>query len=399
MKGCISVINSGSSSVKFSLFDRVEEPELRLLIHGQVDGIGVAPHFKVKDSGGTVVVNQDFESSKPANHEAVIGYVIDWIRNYRMDLDLQLLGVGHRVVHGGKTYSKPVLVDEEVLARLDELIPLAPLHQPHNLGTIRAVAKLGPDISQVACFDTAFHATCSSVSQTYAIPRELTDEGVRRYGFHGLSYEYISREFRKVAPDEADGKVIVAHLGSGASMCGLLRGQSRASSMGFSALDGLVMGTRPGNLDPGVVLYLLDEKGLSKSEVVDLLYKKSGLLGVSGISNDMRLLQESDDPRASEAIEIFLDRINSHLGSLAASLRGVDSIIFTAGIGENSPFIREKICTSAEWLGVKIDNEANQDGVRKISSNESAISVWVIPTDEELMIATHTRDLLTGSRE
>jgi acetate kinase len=273
-------------------------------------------------------------------------------------------------------------------------IPLAPLHQGHNINTIRAVQKLGPEIPQVACFDTAFHRTIPEVAQRYAIPRSLTEEGVRRYGFHGLSYEYIARCLRRQEPELANGRVVVAHLGSGASMCALQGGRSVASSMGFSAMDGLVMGTRPGSIDPGVVLYLIEEKKMAMEDIVDLLYKKSGLLGVSGISNDMRLLQESTAPEAREAIEIFLYRIRREIGSMAAILGGLDALVFTAGIGENSAMIRRRIVEEAGWLGMKIDHLANDQGKQIISAFASKVAVWVIPTNEELMIATHTRDLL-----
>ncbi|MGD9362725.1 MAG: acetate kinase, partial [Desulfobacterales bacterium] len=292
MKGCISVVNSGSSSIKFSLFGNVEKEEMSLVFGGQVEGIGVAPRFKARNDQGEVLEEKAWEHGPDVNHESLMSYIIGWIRENRQRLGLELMGVGHRVVHGGDAYSCPVKVDDAVLQNLEKFIPLAPLHQPHNLGPIRSVMKLGADIPQVACFDTAFHRTNPPLAQVFALPRRLTEEGIRRYGFHGLSYEYISRRLQVLDPAAAQGRVAVAHLGSGASMCALLGGKSIASTMGFSAMDGLPMGTRPGNLDPGVVLYLMQEKGMAANELEDLFYKQSGLLGVSGISNDMRVLQE-----------------------------------------------------------------------------------------------------------
>jgi acetate kinase len=396
MKGSISVLNSGSSSIKFSLFDQVEEEELRLVFSGQVDGIGVMPKFKAKDAAGTILADEQGDDHPGLDHQQHIGRIISFVRQQRIKLGLELVGVGHRVVHGGAVYSQPVRITAEILNDLELFIPLAPLHQGHNLNTIRAVQKIGPDIPQVACFDTAFHRTIPELAQRYAIPRSLTEEGVRRYGFHGLSYEYIARCLRRLAPELANGRVIVAHLGSGASLCALQGSRSVASSMGFSAMDGLVMGTRPGSLDPGVVLYLLEAKGMALGDIVDLLYKKSGLLGVSGISNDMRLLQESTAPEAREAIEIFLYRIRREIGSMTAILGGLDALVFTAGIGENSAMIRQRIGEEAGWLGVTIDHSANDKGKQIISASDSKVAVWVIPTNEELMIATHTRDLLLG---
>jgi len=394
MNGCISVINSGSSSVKFSLFDQVEKEQLRLVFSGQVEGIGVVPHFKARNAEGHTIEEQFWEQTPAINHQWVMAHIIDWIRKHRMEMGLALVGVGHRVVHGGELYSAPVLVDEQVLATLDRFIPLAPLHQPHNLNSIRTVMQLGPEIRQVACFDTAFHRTNPPVAQQFALPRSLSDEGIRRYGFHGLSYEYIAGRFQILAPEEASGRVIVAHLGSGASLCALNNGFSVAGTMGFSAMDGLVMGTRPGNLDPGVVLYLLQEKGMSAAEISDLFYKQSGLLGVSGISNDMRVLLESSEPHARDAVDLFVYRIRREIGSLAAALGGLDALIFTAGIGENSPAIRALICETVHWLGVRLDAQANELAKTKISAVGSQVSAWVIPTNEELMIASHTRDLL-----
>jgi acetate kinase len=394
MKGCISVINGGSSSIKFSLFDHVEAETLRLIYTGQVDGIGVAPKFKAKNAVGDTIAEKSWPNDRGVNHESLMIHIIDWIRTQRQHLGLDLYGVGHRVVHGGNEYSSPVKVDDTVLKKLEAYIPLAPLHQPHNLNPIRTVAQLGGDIPQVACFDTAFHATNPPEAQLFALPRELSQEGVRRYGFHGLSYEYIARKLPEFDPQAASGRVVVAHLGSGASMCALLNGQSIASTMGFTAIDGLPMGTRTGNLDPGVILYLLQQKGMDVKDIENLLYKKSGLLGLSGISNDMRVLQESEDPRAEEAVSVFVYRIQRELGSLSATLGGLDALVFTAGIGENAPDIRSRVCEGAQWLGIHLDADANAHKGPKISMPDSAVSVWVIPTNEELMIATHTKNVL-----
>ena len=398
MKGSISVVNSGSSSIKFSLFDHLETQTLRLVFGGLVEGIGVAPRFKARNHQGDLLEEKSWENGPDVNHESLMGYIIGWIRENRQHLGLELIGVGHRVVHGGEAYSNPVKIDDTVLKSLEKFIPLAPLHQPHNLGPIRSVMKLGADIPQVACFDTAFHRTNPPVAQIFALPRRFTEDGIRRYGFHGLSYEYIARRLRELDPQAAKGRVVVAHLGSGASMCALRDGQSIASTMGFSAMDGLPMGTRPGNLDPGVVLYLSQEKGMAAADLVDLFYKRSGLLGISDISNDMRILQESDDPRAAEAIDVFVYRIQRELGSLAAALGGLDALVFTAGVGENSAAIRARVCEDAGWLGLKLDRQANAKGQSKISQEDSQVAAWVIPTNEELMIATHTRDILLGAQ-
>ncbi len=396
MNHCISVVNAGSSSIKFSLYDNLDKENLRLIFTGQIDGIGTAPRFKAKNAHDEIVEEQAWENSPDADHERLMEHLIGWIRKNRQALNLELVGVGHRVVHGGEFYSHPQLVDEAVLTILERFIPLAPLHQPHNLRPIRSVAKLNPDTPQVACFDTAFHATNPRKAQMFALPRWLTDEGVRRYGFHGLSYEYVASKLPEYDPVAAQGRVVVAHLGSGASMCAIQRGKSIASTMGFSAMDGLPMGTRPGNIDPAVVLYLLQEKRMDTAEIETLFYKQSGLLGVSGISNDMRELRQSADPRAREAISLFEYRIQRELGSLVATLGGLDALVFTAGIGENDADLRARVCECATWIGVKLDPEANRNREPRISSNDSAVSVWVIPSNEELMIASHTRDVVAG---
>ncbi len=396
MKPCISVVNSGSSSIKFSLYEDVEPENLRLVFKGQIEGIGTSPHFTAQNAQGERIEEETWGESAQLDHESLMAYLITWTRKHRETLHLELQGVGHRVVHGGEIYSSPQLVDEKVLKILERFIPLAPLHQPHNLLPIRAVAKLNPDTPQVACFDTAFHTTCPREAQIFALPRWLTEEGVRRYGFHGLSYEYVSGRLQECDPVAAQGRVVVAHLGSGASMCAIRGGKSIASTMGFSAMDGLPMGTRPGNIDPGVILYLLEEKGMGSREIEKLLYKQSGLLGVSGVSNDMRELQLSRDPHAEEAISLFAYRIQRELGSLVAALGGLDALVFTAGIGEHDADLRARVCERSAWTGVRLDPEANRHGGPKISSDDSSISVWVIPTNEELMIASHTRDVISS---
>jgi len=300
-----------------------------------------------------------------------------------------LRAIGHRVVHGGPDYDRPILIDPAVLDRLAQYQQLAPLHQPNNLAPIRLVMEIDPSVPQVACFDTAFHRGHAPASDCYALPRSLYDEGVRRYGFHGLSYEYIAERLNDVAPSAADGRVIVAHLGSGASMCAMRAGRSVESTMGFTALDGLPMGTRPGQLDPGVVLYLL-EKGLNGQQISDLLYRESGLKGLSGISNDVRDLLASNDARAAFALDHFIYRCGLSAGLLAAALDGVDAFVFTAGIGENSPVIRSRMAQRLEWLGAELDTKANESGATVVSTPSSRVALFVIPTDEELMIARHT---------
>ncbi|TFH29569.1 MAG: acetate/propionate family kinase, partial [Deltaproteobacteria bacterium] len=309
-----------------------------------------------------------------------------------------LLAVGHRVVHGGAEFSRPVLVDAPVLAELERLVPLAPLHQPHNLAAIRMLRETQPQIPQVACFDTAFHRAHPQLADLYALPWEYYEAGVRRYGFHGLSYEYIAAALPKVAPGIAGGRVVVAHLGSGASLCAMRAGKSVDSTMGFSTLDGVPMGTRPGGIDPGVLLYLVAQRGMPPAELEKLLYKDSGLLGLSGVSNDMRVLLESREPRARIAVDYFVYRVAREIGALAATLGGVDGLVFTAGIGENSAEIRARIVDACAWLGVTLDAEANWRGGPRISPDGSAVSAWVVPTNEELMIARHTHALVAGAQ-
>ncbi|MGE5516667.1 MAG: acetate/propionate family kinase [Bacteroidota bacterium] len=389
MRDGILVINAGSSSIKFSLFLSNGDGKPLLSSKGQVEGINVAPHFIALGPDNAVLSEQRWPADSELNHEDLLKHLIDWVEDHLEDATL--VAAGHRVVHGGPKYATPVLVDDNVLDELEGFVQLAPLHQPHNLAPIRALAKVHPGLMQVACFDTAFHRTNPKVATTFALPRQLTEEGVRRYGFHGLSYEFITRRLREIDPKLVAGKVVVCHLGSGASMCAIQDGKSVASTLGFTAVDGLPMGTRTGNLDPGVVLYLLQQKGMSVKEIETLLYKRSGLLGVSGISNDMRVLLESDDPHAAEAVELFCYRVNRELGSLAAAMGGLDALVFTAGIGEHSAPVREKVCAASAWLGVELDAAANAQHAELISSATSRVPVYVLPTNEEMMIAKHTR--------
>ncbi|MGE5478516.1 MAG: acetate/propionate family kinase [Bacteroidales bacterium] len=389
MRDGILVINAGSSSIKFSLFLTNGDGKPLLSSKGQVEGINVAPHFIAQGPDNAVLAEQRWPADSDLNHEDLLKHLIDWVEDH---LDgATLVAAGHRVVHGGPKYATPVLVDDHVLDELEGFVQLAPLHQPHNLAPIRALAKIHPDLQQVACFDTAFHRSNPKVATTFALPRQLTEEGVRRYGFHGLSYEFIARRLREIDPKAAAGKVVVCHLGSGASMCAIQDGKSVASTLGFTAVDGLPMGTRTGNLDPGVILYLLQQKGMGVKDIETLLYKRSGLLGVSGISNDMRVLLESDDPHAQEAVELFCYRINRELGSLAAAMGGLDALVFTAGIGEHSAPVREKVCALASWMGIDLDPAANAAHAVQVSTAASRVPVYVIPTNEEMMIAKHTR--------
>lgn len=393
MSDSILVINAGSSSIKFSLFAR-SDGTLGQVLEGQIDGIGNTPRFKAKDADGAVIGERRFDHGAHIGHEELFRFLLVWIESRPGCGPLR--AAGHRVVHGGRRYSTPVVVDDAILSVLDTFVPLAPLHQPHNLAPIRVLAKLYPGLPQVACFDTAFHRTNPPLSQLFALPRTLTEEGIRRYGFHGLSYEYIARQLPEHDPAAAQGRTVVAHLGNGSSMCALGAGRSVTSSMGFTAVDGLMMGTRTGTLDPGVVLYLMREKGMKPNEIETLLYKKSGLIGVSGLSNDMRELLASDDPHAREAIDLFVYRVNRELGGQVAVLGGIDALVFTAGIGENAAEIRARICGLAGWCGVVLDEAANRRHGPLISSPESRVRVWVIPTDEELMIAQHTQSCLRG---
>ena len=388
----ILVINAGSSSVKFQVFSTDGKRSLDRLIKGQVDGIGTNPRLRASAADGSVLIDKKFAANEIADVPAALSFAGDWLRR---DRNLALMAVGHRVVHGGPRYERPVLIDAEVLANLERLASLAPLHQPNNLAPIRAILARNPELPQVACFDTAFHRSHDALADHYAIPNRFYDEGVRRYGFHGLSYEFIADRLRTVAPEIAGGRVIVAHLGSGASMCALADGRSVESSMGFTALDGLPMGTRPGQLDPGVVLYLIREKQMSAEQVQHLLYYESGLKGLSGISNDVRELEASESPRARFALDYFVYRVALQAGLLAAALGGLDAFVFTAGIGENSPSMRAAIVQRLAWLGGVLDPATNAAGRTSIAATESRIGILIVPTDEELMIARHTLALLT----
>ncbi|MCV2353071.1 acetate/propionate family kinase [Paucibacter sp. B2R-40] len=398
------VLNAGSSSLKFSVYRVDADEQLHLLASGAIEELGHAAHFWAKNAAGELLGEQRWPGPAPApapgplGHSGAIDFLTEWLREHNGG-GMRLIGVGHRVVHGGLTHAAPELVTPELLSYLQSLLPLAPLHQPHNLLAIRLIAQRLPGLPQVACFDTAFHRTAPAVSQAFALPQSITAKGVRRYGFHGLSYEYIAGELPAYDARAAAGKTVVLHLGNGASMCALQNSKSIASSMGFTAVDGLMMGSRCGSLDPGVLLYLMDELKMDARAVERLLYKESGLLGVSGISSDMRALSESHDPRAVEAIELFVYRISRELGSLAAALGGLDAIVFTAGIGEHSAPVRAAICRAAAWLGVELDEAANLAGGPRISTTGSRCAAWVIPTNEELTIARHCLALLSHQEE
>jgi acetate kinase len=388
----VLVVNAGSSSVKFQAFS-VEGPGvLQRRIRGQIDGIGTAPRLKASGGDGGVLIDQSYDATEVRDVSTALIAAGAWLREH---MAISLIAVGHRVVHGGPDYSAPVLIDRKVLADLERLIPLAPLHQPNNLAPIGMLLARSPEMPQVACFDTAFHRGHDALADRYAIPERFYTEGVRRYGFHGLSYEYIARKLHEVAPQVADGRVVVAHLGSGASLCALAKGRSVESTMGFTALDGLPMGTRSGQIDPGLVLYLIMQEGMSARAVQQLLYNESGLKGLSGISNDVRALETSTAPRARFALDYFAYRVGLHAGMLAASLGGIDAFVFTAGIGENSATMRARIAERLEWLGADLDPEANAAGETRISRPRSEVALYVIPTDEELMIAQHTLSLIS----
>jgi acetate kinase len=388
----ILVINAGSSSVKFQVFAVDGDGRPGRQIKGQIDGIGSRPRLRATGATGDKLADRVFPMEKVRDVPAALQVAGDWLRD---DRRITPLAVGHRVVHGGPDYDRPVLVDHSVVTRLERYSTLAPLHQPHNLAPIRTLLTNFPDLPQVACFDTAFHRAHGDLADHYAIPLHLHEEGVRRYGFHGLSYEYIAKTLPKVAPEIAGGRVIVAHLGSGASMCALLEGRSVESTMGFTALDGLPMGTRPGQIDPGVILYLIAVKGIPAADLQNLLYHDCGLKGLSGISNDMRELQSSSDPKARFAVDYFVYRAALNAGMLAAALQGVDALVFTAGIGENSDGIRARIAERLGWLGIALDPAANARHAQQIS-RPGTTPVYVVPTDEELMIAQHTLSLLSN---
>ena len=387
----ILVVNAGSSSVKFQVFAVDGDGRLRREIKGQMDGIGSRPKLRATDTAGDKLAERAYPIESVPDVPAALKLAGAWLRD---EMQLSPLAVGHRVVHGGPEYDRPVLIDHGVIARLERLSALAPLHQPHNLAPIRSLLASFPSLPQVACFDTAFHRNHAEVADHYAIPRKLHEEGVRRYGFHGLSYEYVAKRLPEVAPDIASARIVVAHLGSGASMCALHGGRSVESTMGFTALDGLPMGTRTGQIDPGVLLYLMNAKGMSSDEMQAFLYSDCGLKGLSGVSNDMRDLQNSSDPHAAFAIDYFVYRVSLHAGMLAAALQGIDAFVFTAGIGENSVGIRARIAERLEWLGVSLDPVQNARHAPCISHAGSRTPVYIVPTDEELMIAQHTLSLL-----
>ena len=370
MSGCIAVINAGSSSVKFALYDADTDVSMRF--RGQVEGIGIAPHLKIRNAAGDVVTERnwpaaDFDHYAATRELLTIGVTL--IEG------APVAGIGHRVVHGGMQNAAPVRLDRTILASLEQLIPLAPLHQPHNLVPIQTILDVAPHIPQVACFDTAFHRGQAHVAQAFALPRYLTEAGVRRYGFHGLSYEYLSGQLHTGWPELASGRVIIAHLGNGASLCAINAGRSVASTMGFTAVDGLMMGTRCGALDPGVLLYLMQEHRMDSAAIEDLIYRQSGLLGVSGISSDMRTLRASSDPRAREAIALFVYRIVREIGSLTAALGGLDGIVFSGGIGENDAATRAEVVDGCGWVGAILDAERNARGECRISADASRIPV------------------------
>jgi len=387
----VLVVNAGSSSIKFSTFAVDQRGEsLAPRYHGQIEGLGFEPRFFAADADGRHVADQAVAGPRAGgdDHETALSMLLEWIAGHTDRL--RVVAVGHRVVHGGDQFAAPVVVDAAIVDQLEKLTPLAPLHQPHNLAPIRAIDRVAPHVVQVACFDTAFHRTQPPVAQLFALPRELSATGIKRYGFHGLSYEYVAGALPGIVGKAASGRVVVAHLGNGCSMCAMRDGKSVATTMGFTALEGLPMGTRSGAIDPGVVLYLLTERGMSVEDVTELLYHRSGLLGVSGISNDMRKLLASDAREAAEAIELFVYRIARELGSLVAALGGLDAVVFTGGIGEHAAPIRARVCASAAWLGLRLDPGANLVDGPRISAADSPVSAWVIPTNEELMIARHT---------
>ena len=392
MADAIAVLNAGSSSIKYSLF-LLRGDKLQLSLRGQVEGLYTRPRFVAKNAGGELLEETTWAEGVQLGHEGALDHLVPFVRAH-LGRDT-LAAIGHRVVHGGMEYTRPVRMDAKILQSLEQFVPLAPLHQPHNLSPIRVLLERTPQLPQVACFDTAFHRSNPELAQMFALPAQFHAEGVRRYGFHGLSYEYIASVLPEVDARAAQGRTVVLHLGNGASMCALREGASVASTMGFTAVDGLPMGTRCGSIDPGVILYLLDQRGMDVRAVEKLIYSQSGLLGVSGISSDMRALLARDEPGARTAIDLYVYRIRRELGSLVAALGGLDAIVFTAGIGEHAAFIRQRICEDAAWLGVELDRAANaQDGPR-ISTTGSRVGAWVVPTNEELMIARHTRALVS----
>jgi acetate kinase len=388
----ILVVNAGSSSVKFRVYQSGTAQSLHQLVSGQIDGIGVRPKLRATGASGETLIDRSYDPKEVPDVATAMRTAGAWLQS---EQNLHFVAIGHRVVHGGPLYDRPTLVNEKVLLDLERYVSLAPLHQPNNLAPIRILLERFPQMPQVACFDTAFHRGHSGIADRYAIPDRFYEEGVRRYGFHGLSYEYVADRLRELLPDRADGRFVVAHLGSGASMCAIANGRSVESTMGFTALDGLPMGTRPGQIDPGVVLYLMTEKGMSAAAVQDFLYKECGLKGLSGISNDVRELLESAEPGAALALNHFVYRIGLYAGYLAASLGGIDGFVFTAGIGERSVEMRSRIAEKLGWLGAELDAQANAKGALTISRAGSRLGLYVVPTNEELMIARHTRSAIS----
>jgi acetate kinase len=381
MPDVVLTLNAGSSSIKFALFER----SLRRIAHGEIEQIGSAPHFGAFDQTGTALVEKKLPGG---SYEHLLGELLNWVEDH-LGRD-RLKAVGHRIVHGGGDFVAPVRLDAPVMESLGRLSPLAPLHQPHNLAAVTALMRMRPGLVQVGCFDTAFHSSMNATARRFGLPRALEQSGIRRYGFHGLSYEFIAGRLKEISPDHAGGRVIVAHLGSGASLCALKDGRSVDTTMSFTPLDGLVMGTRCGALDPGVLLYLLQARGMDAATLEDLLYRRSGLLGVSGVSDDMRALLASAEIGAQEAVELFVFRVVREIGALSASLGGLDGVVFTGGIGENSAEIRERVAARIGWLGLTLDVAANRAGGIRISQASSPVCAWAIPTDEEAVIARHT---------
>ncbi|MBF9232439.1 acetate/propionate family kinase [Microvirga alba] len=397
MSSVFVVLNAGSSSLKFQIFDPSSSPDPKVIYRGMVEGIGASPHFLVKDCGGTVVADKTWKGGETFGHEEALIELVAWMQAHRAGYKLG--AVGHRVVHGGKSFDGPVLATEAILEELEKLNPLAPLHQPHNLKPIRILLRRTPDIPQIACFDTAFHRSQPEIAQLFAIPHEMTENGVLRYGFHGLSYDYIASVLADYDPGLQAGRVIVAHLGNGASLCALKNGKSIATTMGFSALDGLPMGTRCGAIDAGIVFYMLREMKLSANDAERILYTKSGLLGVSGISNDMRTLRSLAPANrdAKRAIDLFVYRITREIGSLIAALGGIDGLVFTAGIGENDAETRAAVLAGLTWAGLGMDDAANRSNASLITTG-SAPTAWIIPTNEELVVARQMRQVLSATR-
>lgn len=393
MTDAILTLNAGSSSLKFSLYELGDGNRLSRLSEGRIEGIGVAPRMIARDPSGATLTERRWPAER-MTHEDFLADLLTWVDEH-LGGD-RLAAAGHRVVHGGAQFSAPIRIDDAALTALDRLSPLAPLHQPHNLSAIRAIRAARPDLPQVACFDTGFHHGQPEVATRLALPADIRASGVRRYGFHGLSYEYVAGRLRDLAPRLAAGRVIVAHLGNGASLCGMIAGQSVETSMGFTALDGLIMGTRCGTLDPGVPIHLMRERGLDAAALEDLLYNHSGLLGLSGLSSDMRVLLASAEPAARDAVDSFVYRITREAGGIVSALGGLDGLVFTAGIGENAPPIRAAVAARLGWLGLALDEAANAVGAGRISAPSSRVEAWVIPTDEEGMIARHTFETVTA---